>query len=39
MKELRVILDDKEHKELNKLKKGMTWKEWILRKDLKEDLI
>jgi hypothetical protein len=32
MKELRIVLDDKEHKLLLKLKGSMTWKEYLLSK-------
>jgi len=33
MKTIPIILEDKEHADLLKIKKG-TWKDWIMRKDL-----
>ena len=36
MKEIRVILEDKEYEKLWKDKGEWTWKEWLMRNDLEE---
>jgi hypothetical protein len=36
MKEIRIALEDKEYSLLIKAKKGLTWKEWLMRKDVEK---